>query len=196
MDGLEAITLGQDAIEFANFDDFQIKSQCQIEWMHYKEETGVENYFVEKIMALPSREDVKYLFFDTVKRVKLAESIGHDLCEEDFSVVFLIRGVDEQSCGKTKPQSAVVGSAATLEADWLFRCCRYCATLRQVACLTRSGRSLPCSLVRRRLLRMCPFTILHCKAPGWPTRESFLITSTILESNQSKKMCSSTQYAL
>lgn len=110
LDEVEATTFGQDTIEFINSDDLQTRSPCQMEWMQYKEETGVENYFVDTIMALPSREDVKQLFLNTVKKVKMAESLGHDFSEEEFSVVFIARGPDDQSSGK---MTADVGSATT-----------------------------------------------------------------------------------
>lgn len=143
LDEVEATTFGKDTIEFVDSDGLQTKSPCQMEWMQYKEETGVENYFVDTVMALPSREDVKYLFLNTVKRVKLAESVGRDLSKEDFSVVFIARGPDDQDSGKMKRQSADVGSTmTTLSTDQLLRYYRSCQTLCEVACLAWSGKSL------------------------------------------------------
>lgn len=149
IDAAEATTYGQDTIEFINSDDLQTTSPCQMEWMKYKEETGAGNYFVDTVMALPSREDVKYLFLNTFERVKLAESAECDLSEEDFSVVFIARGPDDQSSGKMNRQSADVGSAMTtlvLQTDRLPRYGRSCETLCEVAHLTWSGEQLQCCL--------------------------------------------------
>lgn len=146
---VDAITFGQETIEFIDSDDKQTISPCQMKWIQYKEDTGVENYFVDTIMALPSREDVKYLFLNTVEKVNLAESVGRDLSEEDFSVVFIARGSDDQSSGKMKYQSADVSSAITilvLYTDQLLRYGRSCETLCEIACLTWGGKSLQCSL--------------------------------------------------
>jgi hypothetical protein len=77
-------------VDFIDLDDHLNKSSAYDEWLLCKD-IGKRNRYMDAIMSLPGRDEVKGLFLDVFNSVTRTKASALDITKEDYSIAFLGR---------------------------------------------------------------------------------------------------------